>query len=91
KPKSEKQGTVWSHGPLVRPHESLGAFRDEFCPHPHDCTVPSCDRAGTKSKLHILLSVRPHGVPCDRTVPSGRIKIKAKIGISSFRARSKPL
>ncbi|MED6212564.1 hypothetical protein PIB30_084630 [Stylosanthes scabra] len=48
-------------------------------------------RTGTKSKLHILLIVRLHGVPCDRTVLSGRIKIKVKIEISNLRARSKPL
>ncbi|MED6197475.1 hypothetical protein PIB30_056832, partial [Stylosanthes scabra] len=91
KPKSEKQGTVRSHDPIVRPHVSLGAFRDASCQYPRDCTVSPSDRAGAKSKLQSLLTVRPHRVPHDRTVPSGRIKIKAKNGISSFRARSKAL
>ncbi|MED6212194.1 hypothetical protein PIB30_080879, partial [Stylosanthes scabra] len=63
KPRSEKQGTVRSHGPLVRPHVSLGAFRDELCQHPRDLTVPSRDRAGTKSKLHSLLTVRLPVIP----------------------------
>ncbi|MED6224555.1 hypothetical protein PIB30_085245 [Stylosanthes scabra] len=31
KPRSEKQGAVRSHGPLVQPHVSLGAFWDAFC------------------------------------------------------------
>ncbi|MED6189392.1 hypothetical protein PIB30_095598 [Stylosanthes scabra] len=86
-----KQGTVRSHGPIVRPHVSLGAFRDAFHQHPHDRTVLSRDRAGAKSKLQFLLTVRRHGVLRDCTVPSGRIKIKAKNGISSFWARSKAL
>ncbi|MED6224058.1 hypothetical protein PIB30_080117, partial [Stylosanthes scabra] len=46
---------------------------------------------GCEVKLQSLLTVRPHRVPCDRTVPSVRIKIKAKDGISSFRAKSKAL
>ncbi|MED6175949.1 hypothetical protein PIB30_083187 [Stylosanthes scabra] len=90
-PKSEKQGTVQSHSPIVRPHVSLGAFRDAFCQYPCDRMVPLCNRVGAKSKLKSLLTVRPHRVPRDRTVPSGRIKIKAKNGISSFRAKTKAL
>ncbi|MED6124755.1 hypothetical protein PIB30_061882 [Stylosanthes scabra] len=89
KPKSEKQSIVWSHDPIVRPHMSLGAFRDAFCQYPCDCTVSTRDRADAKSKLQSLLTVRPHRVPCDRAVPSGRIKIKAKNEISNFRARTK--
>ncbi|MED6127286.1 hypothetical protein PIB30_086674 [Stylosanthes scabra] len=79
-----KQGTVRSHGPIVQPHVSLGAFWDAFCQY-------SRDRAGAKSKLQSLLTVQPHHVPRDRTVPSGRTKIKAKNGISNFRARLKAL
>ncbi|MED6199568.1 hypothetical protein PIB30_077166 [Stylosanthes scabra] len=37
--RSMKQGTVRSHGPIVRPHVSLGAFWDAFCLYPRDCTV----------------------------------------------------
>ncbi|MED6199816.1 hypothetical protein PIB30_079443, partial [Stylosanthes scabra] len=91
KPRSMKQGTVRSHGPIVRPHVFLGAFQDAFYQYPCDHTVPSRDRAGAKSMLQFLLTVRLHGVPRERTVPSSRIKIKAKNGISSFRARFKAL
>ncbi|MED6200700.1 hypothetical protein PIB30_087842 [Stylosanthes scabra] len=52
------------------------------------CAITCCTH---KVKAAHLLTVRPHGVSCDPTVPSGRIKIKAKIGISNFRARAKPL
>ncbi|MED6221936.1 hypothetical protein PIB30_059561 [Stylosanthes scabra] len=46
KPKSEKQGTVRSHGPIVRPHMSLGAFRDASYQYPRHRTVSPSDRAG---------------------------------------------
>ncbi|MED6160579.1 hypothetical protein PIB30_052738 [Stylosanthes scabra] len=91
KPKSEKQGTVRSHSPIVRPHVSLEAFRDVSCQYSCDRTVLPRDRVGAKSKLQSLLTVQPHRVRRVRTVPSGRIKIKARNGISSFRARSKAL
>ncbi|MED6138572.1 hypothetical protein PIB30_075503 [Stylosanthes scabra] len=78
-----KQGTVRSHGPIVRPHMSLGAFRDAFCQHPRDRTIPSRNRAGAKSKLQFLLTVQRHSVPRDRTVPSGRTKMKFQV--SGFR------
>ncbi|MED6213127.1 hypothetical protein PIB30_090228, partial [Stylosanthes scabra] len=91
KPKSEKQGTVQSHGPIVRPHVSLGAFWDAFCKYPHDCTVQLHDRAGVKSKLQSLLTVRPHSVPRDRTVPSGRIKSRLKMEFQISRPGPKSL
>ncbi|MED6213739.1 hypothetical protein PIB30_096214 [Stylosanthes scabra] len=69
---------------LVCHRVSLGAFRDEVCPDPYDRIIPLCVRTSTKSKLHVLLTVRPHGILRNHTVPSGRIKIKAKNGISSF-------
>ncbi|MED6211427.1 hypothetical protein PIB30_073552 [Stylosanthes scabra] len=62
-----KQGTVWSHGPIVRPHVSLVAFRDVFCQYSCDRPVSPSDRTGAKSKLHSLLTMRPHRVPRDRT------------------------
>ncbi|MED6124930.1 hypothetical protein PIB30_063670 [Stylosanthes scabra] len=46
---------------------------------------------GCEVNVAFLLTGRPRGVPRDRTVPSGRIKIKVKNGISSLRARSKAL
>ncbi|MED6223419.1 hypothetical protein PIB30_073791 [Stylosanthes scabra] len=45
KPKTKKNGTARSCGPIVRPHVSLGMFRNEFCHYPRD-------HAGAKSKLH---------------------------------------
>ncbi|MED6126437.1 hypothetical protein PIB30_078397 [Stylosanthes scabra] len=89
--KRGKQGIVRPHGPLMRLQVSLGAFRDEVCPDPYDRTVYSCARAGTKSKLHVLLTVHLHGVSRDRMVPFGRIKIKAKIGIKFLSQGQAPL
>ncbi|MED6135988.1 hypothetical protein PIB30_051789 [Stylosanthes scabra] len=64
------------------------ATRDAFCQYPWDHTVPP---RGCKVKAALFVdrvtarrTAQPHG-----TV--GRIKIKAKIGISSFRVKSKPL
>ncbi|MED6135414.1 hypothetical protein PIB30_046229 [Stylosanthes scabra] len=91
KPKSEKRGTVRSHGPIVRPHVSLGAFRDAFCQYPRDPKVPSHDRAGAKSKLQSLFTVRLHRVPRDHTILSGRIKSRLKMEFQIYGPGPKPL
>ncbi|MED6201713.1 hypothetical protein PIB30_097821, partial [Stylosanthes scabra] len=83
------------HRAVVRSYRAtsrvLGSVFGCILPTPARPQGPIARPGGCEVKGAIFLTVRRHYVPRDRTVSSGRIKIKAKNGISIFRSRSKAL
>ncbi|MED6127557.1 hypothetical protein PIB30_089170, partial [Stylosanthes scabra] len=68
-----------------------GKFLDAFCQHMRDCTVPSRDRAGTKSKLQFLFTVRRHSVRATARYRLTKLKSKLKVEFQVFGPGPKPL
>ncbi|MED6146965.1 hypothetical protein PIB30_039649 [Stylosanthes scabra] len=69
----------------------LGSYLGGSCPHRAPARLSLATTQWMVNSVTAVDCATAHPPPCDRTVASGRIKMKAKNGIPNFRARAKPL